>query len=84
MEPRGRTKRERNMAMITETSGNNNLPGTADSDEIYGLARDDHFSGLDGNDLLEGGAGGDQFDGGNGFDYLGPTLSIIEGRIGSH
>ena len=57
------------MAVITGTSGNDNLPGTADSDEIHSLARDDHLSGLDSNNLLEGGTGADQVDSGNGFDY---------------
>ncbi len=56
------------MAIITGTSGADNLVGTAADDRIGGLGGDDVLQGADGNDMLTGGGGADILDGGIGWD----------------
>jgi Ca2+-binding RTX toxin-like protein len=56
------------MAIVTGTSGANNLKGTALADQIFGLGGNDTLTGLDGNDVLEGGTGADELFGTAGFD----------------
>ncbi len=56
------------MAVITGTSGINNLTGTVDADTIYGLAGNDSLNGAGGDDTLEGGSGSDGITGGAGND----------------
>lgn len=58
------------MATITGDSGNNVLPGTAESDTINGLAGSDTLRGLVGNDTLNGGQQNDTLNGGSGSDTL--------------
>jgi VCBS repeat-containing protein len=67
------------MAIITGTSGNNNLTGTSSTDKITGKDGDDYIDGGAGADVISAGAGNDTviyhssdllLDGGSGFDTL--------------
>lgn len=56
------------MAIITGTSGNNELIGTTGADGIFAL---------EGNDTIFGGGGGDTLDGGSDNDYIGAQAGDI-------
>jgi Ca2+-binding RTX toxin-like protein len=58
------------VAIITGTSGNNNLTGTSGNDEITGLGGNDVIDGGLGDDFLDGGAGDDTVRGGGGADSI--------------
>jgi Ca2+-binding RTX toxin-like protein len=73
--------------VITGTSGNDALTGTALDDVIYGLDGNDNIQGGAGNDLLVGGTGFNNLDGGDGDDVLdnhgGIGIPILIGGNGS-
>jgi Ca2+-binding RTX toxin-like protein len=56
------------MAIITGTTGNDNLGGTTGDDDIIGLAGNDTISAGNGNDNISGGEGNDLLYGGTGDD----------------
>ena len=58
------------MADINGNSGNNNLIGTAGSDDISGRSGNDTLFGRRGDDVLNGGSGNDRLFGGRGDDEL--------------
>ncbi|MCW0182734.1 MAG: hypothetical protein OJI70_13240, partial [Zavarzinia sp.] len=58
------------MALISGTTGNDRLLGTADADTIEGLDQNDQLFGKEGDDTLTGGDGDDRLDGGTGADAL--------------
>lgn len=64
------------MAIISGTSGNDNLIGTMNSDRIEGGDGDDTIYGLEANDRLIGGFGDDIIEGGAGSDQMNGSLGI--------
>ncbi|HEY9624245.1 MAG TPA: hypothetical protein V6C78_28055, partial [Crinalium sp.] len=58
------------MALITGTSGNDELNGTLGNDIIKGLAGSDMIYGDNGDDDITGGQGDDTLEGGNGADVF--------------
>src|SRR5262245_28395109 len=66
----GVRQRERVMAMIKGTTGNDRLVGTSTYDTINGDAGDDTIDGGAGNDKISGGAGNDVLFGSYGNDQL--------------
>ena len=82
------------MAVITGTTGNDELVGTPGDDVLRGLAGNDTLEGLDGFDDYRGGPGDDTFnislpgetakgieiyDGGTGYDTIDCTISTLSG-----
>ena len=72
------------MAILTGTTGNDTLKGTADSDTITGDLGNDSLTGGGGDDFIDGGRGDDTIYGGGGNDLIidGPDFDHLFGGDG--